>query len=133
MTSRPGTRITTTTVLSVVLAVAITAAAILLAIQLRPDAPIRFGLGEPQGTDCPQGVGAPACFRVMLTNLGNRPSGVRCQVFAPAGAEAAFLNQSVIYESVAPIQPGGVLELIAKVTAGTGGTASAPTFSCTAR
>jgi hypothetical protein len=133
MTSRLGTRITASMVLSLVLAVAIAAAAILLAIQLRPDAPIRFGLGEPQGTDCPQGVGAPACFRVMVTNLGNRPSGVRCQVFAPAGAEAAFLNQSVIYESVAPIQPGGVLELIAKVTAGSGGTAAAPTFSCAAR
>ena len=133
MTSRLGTRITTSTVLSLVLAVAIAAAAILLAIQLRPDAPIRYGLGDPQGTDCPQGVGAPACFRVMVTNLGNRPSGVRCQVFASAGGEAAFLNGSVIYESVAPIQPGGVLELIAKVSAGNGGTADTPTFSCAAR
>jgi len=133
MTSRPGTRITASTILSVVLAVAIAAAAVLFAIQLRPDAPTRFGLGDPKGTDCPQGVGAPACFRVTATNLGNRPSGVRCQVFASAGAEAAFLNGSVIYESVAPIQPGGVLELIAKVSAGSGGTASAPTFSCAAR
>jgi hypothetical protein len=133
MTSRPGARITATTILSLVLVIAIAAAAILFAIQLRPDAPIRFGLGDPHGTDCPQGVGAPACFRVMVTNLGNRPSGVRCQVFASAGAEAAFLNESVIYESVAPIQPGGVLELIAKVSAGSEGTAPAPTFSCLAR
>jgi hypothetical protein len=132
MSSRPGTRTRASTLLSILLLVAIAAAAILIALQLRPDAPIRFGLGDPEGTECPEGVGAPACFRVIVTNLGNRPSQVRCRVFASAGAEAAFLNGSTIYESAAPIGPGGVLELIAKVSAGSEGTAPSPTFSCAA-
>jgi hypothetical protein len=132
MSSRPGARTRVSTVLSVLLLVAIAAAAILVALQLRPDAPIRFGSGDPEGTDCPEGVGAPACFRVIVTNLGNRPSQVRCQVFASAGAEASFLNDSAIYASAVPVEPGGVLELIAKVSAGSGGTATSPTFSCAA-
>jgi hypothetical protein len=132
MTSRPGTRTRTSTILSILLLVAIGAAAILIALQLRPDAPIRFGLGDPEGTDCPEGVGAPACFRVIVTNLGNRPSQVRCQVFASAGAEAAFLNESNVYTSAVPVGPGGVLELIAKVSAGSAGSAPSPTFSCAA-
>ena len=132
MSSRPGTRTWASTILSILLLVAIAAAAILVALQLRPDAPIRFGLGDPEGTDCPEGVGAPACFRVIVTNLGNRPSQVRCRVFASAGADAAFLNESTVYESASAVEPGGVLELIAKVSAGSGGTAPSPTFSCAA-
>jgi hypothetical protein len=131
MTSRPGTRTTATTVLSVVLLASVAAAAILIAIQLRPDAPIRFGWGDAEGTECPLGVGAPACFRFVVTNLGNRPSGVRCVVSASGGAEAAFLNRSTVYESVVPIEPGGGLELTVKVDPGSGDTAPAPSLSCT--
>jgi hypothetical protein len=132
MTSRPGTRNTGTTVLSLLLIVAMAAAAILLAIQLRPDAPIRFAWGDPEGVDCPQGVGTPACFRFIVTNLGNRPSGVQCHASVSEGARATFLNGAPTYESLVPIEPGGGLELTVKVDPGVEGTAPAPSFSCTA-
>ena len=132
MTSRPGMRSTASTVLSVLLLLAIAGAAILVALQLRPDAPIRFAWGEPEGVDCPQGVGAPACFRFIVTNLGNRPSGVLCDVWAGAGAHAQFLNGSPVYRSVVPVEPGGGLELTVKVDPGPEGTAPSPSFSCRA-
>jgi hypothetical protein len=132
MTSPPGTRTTATTVLSVILLAAIAAAAILLAIQLRPNAPIRFAWGEAEGVDCPQGVGTPACFQFIVTNLGNRPSGVRCHASASDGARATFLNEDPTYESVVPIEPGGGLDLIVKVDPGVAGTAPTPSISCTA-
>jgi hypothetical protein len=132
MASRPGTRITATTVLSGVLLAAIALATILVAIQLRPDAPIRFAWGDAEGVDCPQGVGSPACFRFVVTNLGNRPSGVRCQASASEGARATFLNGAPTYESALPVEPGGGLELTVKVEPGVTGTAPAPSFSCRA-
>ena len=116
--------------LSALLLVAIAAAAILLALQLRPDAPIRFAWGDAEGVDCPEGVGAPACFRFVVTNLGNRDSGVRCDVAAGDGARAFFLNGSPVYESAIPIEPGGGLELTVKVDPGVEGTAPSPAFAC---
>lgn len=131
MASRPGTRITGTTILSGVLLAAIAVAAILIALQLRPDAPIRFAWGDALGVDCPQGVGSPACFRFVVTNLGNRASGVRCEASATDGARATFLNGAPTYESVLPVEPGGGLDLTVKVEPGVSGTAPAPSLSCT--
>ena len=132
MASPGGSRFTVTAILSGVLLAAIAAGAILLAIQLRPDAPIRFAWGEPEGVDCPEGVGTPACFRFVVTNLGNRPSDVRCRASAAEGARATFLNGSPTYESVFPVEPGGGLELTVKVDPGVTGTAPEPSFSCRA-
>jgi hypothetical protein len=118
--------------LSVLLLAAIATAAVLIALQLRPDAPVRFAWGDAEGTECPQGVGAPACFRFIVTNLGNRPSGVRCEVSAPGGADATFLNGSPGYESVGALEPGGGVELTVKVDPGEDDTAPAPSLSCAA-
>jgi hypothetical protein len=132
MRSEGKMRSTASTVLSALLLVAIAAAAILLALQLRPDAPIRFAWGDAEGVDCPQGVGAPACFRFVVTNLGNRPSGLHCEVSATDGARALFLNGSPNYESALPLDAGGGLELMVKVDPGVEGTAPSPSFSCRA-
>jgi hypothetical protein len=118
------------TVLSLLLLVAIAAGAVLVALQLRPDAPVRFAWDEAEGTECPTGVGSPACFRFVVTNLGNRPATVHCAVSAPDGARAAFLNGETTYESLQPIEPGVGLELSVKVDPSEDDTAPAPTLAC---
>jgi hypothetical protein len=118
------------TILSLLLLASIAIGAVLVGLQLRPDAPIRFTWGEPQGRECPQGVGSPACFAFLVTNVGNRPAAVLCSVSAPDGASAAFLNRETIYESLRPIEPGVGLELTVKVDPNEDDTAPAPTLTC---
>jgi hypothetical protein len=125
-----GERSIGSTVLSVLLLIAIAAGAILVALQLRPDAPVRFAWGEAEGTQCPEGVGSPACFRFVVTNLGNRPAVVLCAVSAADGARAAFLNRTTTYESLQPLEPGADLELTVKVDPSEEDTAPAPALAC---
>ena len=105
MRSRPGTRNLLSYLLSITLLVAIAAFAILVALQLRGDKPPRFDVGAPEGVECPVGEGTPACFSFAVTNLGNRPSLVECNVTAGAG-RATFLNDTPVYASSAPFEPG---------------------------
>lgn len=118
------------TVLSLLLLASIGVGAVLVGLQLRPDAPVRFAWGEPEGTECPAGVGSPACFTFVVTNLGTRPASVSCAVGADGGARAAFLDGEPTYRSLRPLEPGVGLELTVKVDPGDGGTAPAPSLAC---
>lgn len=118
------------TILSVLLLAAIAVGAVLIGLQLQPDAPVRFTWGEPEGTECPEGVGSPACFRFTVTNVGNRPTPVRCAVAAAGGARAGFLNRQPVYESLSPLEPGVGLELLVKVDPSDDDTAPPPSLSC---
>ena len=118
------------TILSLLLLASIGVAAVLIALQLRPDAPVKFTWGDPEGTECPSGVGSPACFTFVVTNVGNRPATVSCAVAAPDGARAAFLNRQTTYRSLQAVEPGVGLELTVKVDPGDQDTAPAPTLSC---
>ena len=131
MRSRPRTRNLVSYLLSVVLLLAIAAFAILVALQLRGDKPPRFDVGAPEGTECPVGEGTPACFSFTVTNLGNRPSLVRCNVTAGAG-RATFLNDTAIYASSAPFEPGIAEQLTVKIDLGDNDTVTEPTLVCTA-
>ena len=128
--SSAGSRNVVSMILSLLLLAAIAGALVLLALHLPPDAPVRFGWGEPEGTDCPEGVGAPACFRFLVTNLGNRPADVRCEVSAPDGGEATFLNGAIAYASDEPIEPGAGFEIDVRVAANQDATVPTPTLSC---
>jgi len=131
MRPRSGSRNVTSYALSIVLLVAIAAFAILIALQLRGDKPPRFDVAEPQGVDCPTGEGTPACFSFTVTNLGNRPSHVRCAVTVDVG-RASFLNDTPIYSSSAPFEPGIAEMLTVKVDQGDAGSVSQPTLVCEA-
>ena len=131
MRSRPRTRNLLSYLLSVVLLLAITAFAILIALQLRSDKPPRFDVGAAEGMECPTGQGTPACFSFTVTNLGNRPSLVECTVSASAG-RATFLNDTPIYASSAPFEPGIAEQLMVKVDVGDDDTVTEPTLLCTA-
>ena len=131
MRSRPRTRNLLSSVLSVVLLLAIAAFAILVALQLRGDTPPRFDVGSAQGTECPTGEGTPACFSFAVTNLGNRPSLVECDVTAGAG-RATFLNDTPVYASSAPFEPGIAEELTVKVDLGDDDTVIEPIMVCIA-
>jgi hypothetical protein len=125
-----GRRNVGSTVLSLLLLASIAAGAVLLSLQLRPDAPIRFAWGDAQGRACPRGVGSPACFAFVVTNVGNRPATVQCTVAAAGGARAAFLNRETVYRSLRPLEPGVGLELIVKVDPSEDDAAPAPTLAC---
>jgi hypothetical protein len=130
MRSRPGTRNLLSYLLSSVLLVAIAAFAILVALQLRGDKPPRFDVGAPQGVECPIGEGSPACFSFPVTNLGNQPSLVECNVTAGAG-RATFLNDTPTYASSAPFEPGITEQLTVKVDQGATDTVTEPIMICT--
>jgi hypothetical protein len=131
MRSRPGTRNLLSYLLSITLLVAIAAFAILVALQLRGDKPPRFDVGAPGGVECPVGEGTPACFSFTVTNLGNRPSLVECNVTAGAG-RATFLNDTSVYASSAPFEPGISEQLTVKVDQGDTDTVTEPILICTA-
>ena len=131
MRSRPGTRNLLSYLLSIVLIVAIAAFAILISLQVRGGKPPRFDVGAPQGVECPVGEGTPACFSFAVTNLGNRPSLVECNVTAGAG-RATFLNDTAVYTSSAPFEPGISEQLTVKVDQGEADTVSEPIMMCLA-
>jgi len=131
MRSRPGTRNLLSYLLSGMLLVAIAAFAILVALQLRGDKPPRFDVSAPEGVECPLGEGSPACFSFSVTNLGNRPSNVECDVTAGAG-RATFLNDTSVYASSAPFEPGITEQLTVKVDQGATDTVTEPMMICTA-
>jgi hypothetical protein len=132
MRSRRGTQNVVVYVLSLVLIVAVAGGGVLVALQLRGDAPIHFDVSPAQGGECPSGVGTPACFRFAVTNVGNRASLVRCDVSAEAGHLATFLTDSPIYVSAAPFEPGIPEELWVKVDAGDDDVVTAPALVCAA-
>ena len=131
MRSRPGTRNLLSYLLSIMLLVAITAFAILVALQVRGDKPPRFDVGAPEGVECPVGEGTPACFSFAVTNLGNKPSLVECNVTAGAG-RATFLNDTPVYSSSAPFEPGITEQLTVKVDQGETDTVTEPIMMCIA-
>ena len=130
MPSRPGTRNITSYVLSLLLLLAIAAAVVLIALQLRGDVPVRFDVSEAEGIECPQGEGAPVCFTFHVTNVGNRPAQAQCTVLAAGGQRASFLNDAVTFTSIQPLEPGVSEELPVKVDAGDGVTVTDPSVTC---
>jgi hypothetical protein len=131
MRARPGTRNLLSYVLSLLLLVALAVFAILVALQVRGDKPPRFDVGEAEGIECPVGEGTPACFSFTVTNLGNRPSLVECNVTVGAG-RATFLNDTSVYTSSAPFEPGIAEQLTVKVDQGDTDTVTEPIVICTA-
>jgi hypothetical protein len=131
MRARPGTRNLLSYTLSIVLLVAIGAFAILVGLQLRSEKPPRFDVGAPEGVDCPIGEGSPACFSFTITNLGSEPSLVECNVTADIG-RATFLNDTSVYASTAPFEPGIANQVTVKVDQGDQDTVTRPTLTCSA-
>jgi hypothetical protein len=130
MPTPPETRNLTGYVLSFLLLIAIAAAVVLMALQLRGDAPVRFEVSEAQGIECPPGEGVPACFTFDVTNTGDRPARAECTVSASGGQHATFLNDAVTFTSIQPLEPGVAQELPVKVDAGDEGAATEPTVTC---
>jgi hypothetical protein len=132
MVSHGGARNVVGYVLTIVLIGAVAGAAILLMLQLRGDAPVRFDVSPAKGGECPTGVGTPACFWFTVTNVGNRPATVQCEVAGEAGRRATFLTDSPLYVSTAPFEPGIPEQLWVKVDAGDDDTVTAPSLACRA-
>ncbi|MGE5226575.1 MAG: hypothetical protein ACM3OO_06840, partial [Planctomycetaceae bacterium] len=71
-------------------AVVIGAMLVLLLATRRPSTEIRFEVGQPVGTQCPQGTGAPACFRFEVRNMGGGDAFAFCTVDPAPGTQASF-------------------------------------------
>ncbi|MDQ4107295.1 MAG: hypothetical protein M3138_00615, partial [Actinomycetota bacterium] len=116
---------------SIVLLMVIGTFVILVALQLRSEKPPRFDVGAPEGVECPVGEGTPACFSFSITNLGSQPSLVECNVTANVG-RATFLNDTSVYSSTAPFEPGISNQLTVKVDVGDDDTVTEPILICVA-
>jgi len=81
--------------------------------------------------ECPIGEGTPACFSFAVTNRGNRAALVECSVTAGAG-RATFLNDTSVYASSAPFEPGISEQLTVKVDQGDTDTVTEPILICMA-
>jgi hypothetical protein len=131
MSSPSGARNIVSSVLSIALLAAIAAFAVLVALQLRTDRPPRFDVAAPEGVECPVGEGTPACFSFAVMNVGDQPSFVQCIVTTQTGV-ATFLNDTPIYTSSAPFEPGIAEQLIAKIDQGDEASVTEPTMTCRA-
>ena len=63
-----------------------------------------FEVAVPEAVECPFGSGAPVCYRYNVTNTGDAPSFVRCELTPAGDTTAVFGNGSTSYES--PIEMG---------------------------
>lgn len=121
-----------TNVFVLLLAVGIALGAILLSLVMRPAGTgSAFTLSEVSGTTCPNGEGAPVCFRFTVRNTGREGATVRCEIAPAAGTTAAFLSGGPVYTSAAQVAPGAPLALTVKVDVADGAdTVYAPNVSC---
>jgi hypothetical protein len=131
MRALPGRRNIVSSILSIALLLAIAAFAILVALQVRGGQPPRFDVAAPEGVECPVGEGSPACFTFRVTNLGNQPSPVECIVTSESG-RPTFLNETPIYTSSGPFEPGVAEQLTVKVDQGDDDTVTEPMMICRA-
>ena len=121
-----------TNVSVMLLITALALGALLLFLVLRPagSGPV-FTVSEVDGTTCPNGEGAPACFQLTVTNTGTESANVRCEAAAAARTTAAFFSGGPVYTSAAPMAPGVPLPLYIKVDVADGSdTVYAPNVSC---
>ena len=111
----PVRRLTATNVYAMLLILALLVAAVLFILVLAPSGSgTAFSVSGVTGATCTVG-GAPACFRVTVTNTGTETSNVRCEVTPASGTTAEFALGGPSYMSVEPIAPGRPLRLVLKV------------------
>ncbi|MEX0985253.1 MAG: hypothetical protein WD096_09415 [Actinomycetota bacterium] len=125
---RPGAL--ATYVASVLLAIALlTAGVLLFLLTLRPAPIMTVAVGGQQATGCPAGAGAPACFRFDVTNTGTRDGTAACFVTSAPSTTASFINGSTVAQVL--LKAGEVKQVYLKVSPDGGGdTVFAPTLEC---
>jgi hypothetical protein len=109
-------------------AVVVAAALVMLLATRRPSTAIRFEVGQPNGSECPQGTGAPACFRFDVRNMGGGDAFAFCTIEAAPGTQAAFDND---VSSLRVLVPSGQTRIVmAHVSAIGSNSVSAPAVRC---
>ena len=107
--------------------------AVLFFLLVRGPAVGRFETATPAAIDCPSGTGAPVCYGVDVTNVGDAARQVRCQVTPGLDTAALFANGSDVYVSAAPIEAQSSIKLFVHVSPSQGSKiVSRPTVSCDA-
>ncbi|MEO8477344.1 MAG: hypothetical protein ABI572_09870 [Actinomycetota bacterium] len=123
----------TMTVLTALLIVAIAAGAVLFFLVVRGPSFGRFEAATPTAIECPTGTGAPVCYAVDVTNVGDAARQVRCQVTPGLDTAALFANGDDLYVSAAPIEARSVIKLFIQVSPSAGTKiVSRPSVSCDA-
>ena len=110
-------------------AVVVGAMLVLLLATRRPSAEIRFEVGQPVGTQCPQGTGAPACFRFEVRNMGGGDAVAVCTVDPAPGTQAAFEGDASVLKVLVP--SGQTQAISVHVNPIGGDSVSAPAVACT--
>lgn len=92
-----------------------------------------FEVAAAEAVDCPFGSGAPVCYRYNVSNVGDAPSFVRCELTPAGDTTAVFDNGSTSYESPVEMKAGDVYRMYVKIEAGpSGSVTSSPMVGCAA-
>ena len=114
---------------SVLIVAVATGSVLVVMLAVRPPTSMKVVVGIPHATACPEGAGAPACFRIDLSNTGERDGVARCIVTPAPATVASFINGSRVND--VPLSAGQVQQLYVKVTpSGQGDTVYAPDIMC---
>ena len=120
-------------ILTALLIMGLAVGAVLFFLLIRGPSAGRFETAAPAAVECPSGTGAPVCYGIDVTNVGDAARQVRCQVTPGVDTAALFANGADIYVSAAPIEAGGSIELFVHVSPSQGTTiVSRPSVSCDA-
>jgi hypothetical protein len=110
-------------------AVVVAATLVMLLVTRQPSTEIRFEVGQPIGSECPQGTGAPACFRFDVQNMGGGDGVALCTIDPAPGTQAAFEGDAPTLDLLVPSGQTRVVSV--HVNAIGGNSVSAPAVGCT--
>jgi hypothetical protein len=85
-----------------------------------------FEVAAPEAVECPFGSGAPVCYRYNVTNTGDAPSFVRCELTPAGDSTAVFGNGSTSYESPIEMAATDVYRVYVQIEAGPSGEVTSP-------
>ena len=111
------------------LVVALLLTPVLLFLTVRTPPPASVTVGRFTTASC-SGVSTSRCYGAVVTNTGDRDTGLRCVLVPQGGPPAAFLNGQQVYESGGVLAPGSSLTLVISLEPSERASPALPLLTC---